>query len=110
MGKYIDVNITAPSEEEGALIAKTLIEKRLAACVHLIPIRSFYYWENILCDDSEVILSVKTKDYLFRNHIIPTVKSLHSYEVTEILALPIIDGDPDFLKWIDEQVLEEDSQ
>jgi len=107
MSRYIDVHITAPSEEEGNLIANALVEKRVAACVHILSIRSFYYWEKILCNDSEVLLIAKTKDYLFRTHLIPLVKSLHSYEVTEILALPVIDGDPIYLQWIDEQIISE---
>ncbi len=108
MSRYIEVHITCPSEEEGKLIAKALVDQHLAANVHVIPIRSFYYWEKHLCDDSEVLLLIHTKEHLFRSQIIPTVKSMHSYEITEILSLPIVDGDPEFLAWIDQQVLKEE--
>lgn len=108
MGKHIEVHITCPSEEEGTLIARALIERQYAACVYLIPIRSFYFWEDHLCDDSEVVLFAKTKDTLFKQKIIPTVKSMHSYEVTEITAFPIVDADPEYLMWLDEQLIKEE--
>lgn len=107
MSRFIEVHISVQSDEEAALIARTLVERRLAASVHLVPIRSFYNWENILCDDSEILLILKTKDHLFRKHIIPIVKSLQSYEVSEYVALPIVDSDPDYLKWLDEQIVGE---
>lgn len=108
MSRYIEVHVTCPSEEEGTLIARALVERHFAASVFLLPIRSFYYWENHLCDDSEVVLFATTKDTLFKKHVIPTVKSMHSYEVTEITAFPLVDADPDFLRWVDEQLVKED--
>lgn len=107
MASYIEVHIACPSEEEGSLIAKQLIERHLAAAVQMVPIRSFYYWENILNEDSEVLLIAKTKYSLFQSRIIPAVKALHSYEITEIVAIPVVDGDPEFLKWVDQQLAEQ---
>ena len=108
MSRYIEVHITCPSEEEGTLIARSLIERHYVACIFVIPIRSFYFWENHLADDSEVVLFATTKDTLFKKYIIPTVKSMHSYEVTEITAFPVVDADPDFLAWVDEQLVKEE--
>jgi len=108
MSRFIEIHITCPSEEEGTLIGKSLVEKHLAARVFLIPIRSFYFWENHLCDDSEVVLFATSKDTLFKKYIIPTVKSMHSYEVTEITAFPIVDADPGYLLWVDGQLIKEE--
>lgn len=105
MSRYIEVRITCPSEEEGLLVARALVERRFAASVYVVPIQSFYHWENQLCDDSEALLLAKTKDELFEDHIIPTVKSMHSYEVFDITAVPIVDGDLDYLSWIDDQLV-----
>lgn len=108
MKRYIEVHITCPSEDEGILISRALVERHFAASVFLIPIRSFYFWENQLCDDSEVMLFATTKINLFQKYVIPTVKSMHSYEITDITAFPIVDADPDFLHLVDEQLLKED--
>ena len=102
--RYISVFMTAPSPDEAELIAKTLVNEKIAACVHLVPIRSLYNWENQLCDDSEIFLIAKTKYSVFHSRLIPAVKKLHSYEVSEITALPIIDGESSYLAWIDEEV------
>lgn len=94
------VYITAPSEDEGARIAKMLVEERLAACVNIIKeIRSIYRWEEKLEDDREVLLIVKTRKELFDN-LSTRVSELHSYSVPEIIALPIVDGSQDYIKWL----------
>lgn len=98
----IVIYITAPNEEEGAKIARTLVEDRLAACVNIIrPIRSIYRWQEKIEDDTEVLLIVKTQKRLFAA-LGNRVKELHSYTVPEIIALPIIEGSEDYLKWLKE--------
>ena len=98
----IVVFITASSEEEAARIAASLVEEKLAACVNIIRnIRSIYSWKGKVCDDAEVLMIVKTQRSLF-NSLKGRVKELHSYEVPEIIALPIVDGSEDYLKWIRE--------
>lgn len=100
--RYIIVFITVPTKEIGEQIADALLDKKLAACVNLIsPIRSFYLWQGSKNIDEEVLLVVKTRADLFNDHLVPTVKALHPYEVPEIIALPIIMGSADYLEWIE---------
>ncbi len=102
MLEYIVVLITAPNADEAAAIAKAIVDEHLAACVNLVrDIRSIYRWQGKIEDDSEVLLVVKTRYGLFRR-LAERVKQLHSYDVPEIIALPIIDGHEDYLNWIQE--------
>jgi periplasmic divalent cation tolerance protein len=94
------VFITAPNEEEAAGIARSLVESKLAACVNIVKnIRSIYSWQGNIEDDSEVLMVVKTKKGLF-NALSSRVRELHSYDVPEIIALPITDGSEDYIKWL----------
>ncbi|MEK7850734.1 MAG: divalent-cation tolerance protein CutA [Deltaproteobacteria bacterium] len=105
MSGHIVVLITVSSPEEGEKIAKALLEKRVAACVNIIPgIRSIYRWQGKICDDRELLLMAKTTGVLFER-VEKEVKSLHSYKVPEIIALPIIEGSDDYLSWIDENTV-----
>lgn len=102
---HIVVFITVSSLEEGEKIAKAVVEKRLAACVNIIPgLRSIYRWQGKICDDGELLLVAKTTGALFER-LEKEVKSLHSYKVPEIIALPIIKGSNDYLSWIDENTV-----
>jgi periplasmic divalent cation tolerance protein len=101
--QYLVVLITAASKEEGQRISTALLEKRLAACVNIVaPINSLYTWEGKINNDEEVLLIAKTRADLFEDEFMPTVKSLHSYEVPEIIALPIVMGSKAYLDWIQE--------
>ena len=101
MGNII-VFITAPTEEEAAKIAKALVEEKLAACVNIIKgIRSIYRWQGKIEDDPEVLMVVKTREDLFEK-LADRVKELHSYEVPEVIAMPITKGSEAYLKWIGE--------
>ena len=94
------VFITAPNEEEAARIARSLVESRLAACVNIIHnIRSIYTWQGKIEDDAEVLMIVKTQIKRF-DALAAKVRELHSYDVPEIISLPITDGSEDYLKWI----------
>jgi periplasmic divalent cation tolerance protein len=100
--KYIVVFITAPSEQVGKDIAHALLEKKLAACVNIVaPINSLYIWQGETNDDEEVLLIVKTRAGLFEQKLIPAVKEVHPYDVPEIIALPVLLGDQDYLDWIE---------
>jgi periplasmic divalent cation tolerance protein len=80
------------------------VEERLAACVNQIgPIQSVYRWEGKLEQSEEQLLIIKTRKELFPA-LEKRVRELHSYSVPEIVALPIIDGSPDYLRWLEEQV------
>ena len=101
---YIVVFITAANKEEARLIARRLIKKRLAACVNIIDkIESFFRWQGKLDSAKEALLIIKSKKNKLVK-IIKTVKSMHSYEVPEIIVLPIIGGDKLYLRWIDESL------
>lgn len=96
------VYITAPDEEMGAKLARTLVEERLAGCVNIIkPVRSIYRWQENIEDDTEVLMIVKTQKKLFAS-LNSRVKELHSYTVPEVIAVPVVDGSEEYLKWLEE--------
>lgn len=98
----IIIFITASSEEEAQKIAIALVNEKLVACVNIIPgIRSIYWWEDKVCQEDEVMLIAKSTQSLFPS-IMDRVKSLHSYQVPEIISFPISEGLPEYLNWIGE--------
>lgn len=101
---YIVVFITAKDTEEAERIAQTLLKQRQAACVNILPqVNSHFWWNNKLDSSQENLLVVKTKDSLLPD-IIKSVKKIHSYEVPEIIAMPIVGGNQDYLGWIEHEV------
>jgi len=98
----IVVLVTCGSEEEAAKIGRSLVENRLAACTNIVsPIRSIYRWEGRIWDEKEWLLLVKTERDRFEA-LENEVKSLHSYSVPEIIALPITCGSQAYLAWLAE--------
>ena len=98
----IVVLVTAPKEEEAAGIARALVEAKLAACVNIINnVRSIYSWQGNVEDDSELLMIIKTRKSLF-DELSAKVRELHSYDVPEIIALPITAGSEEYLKWLNE--------
>jgi periplasmic divalent cation tolerance protein len=94
------VILSAPSEELAETLARTLIEERFAACVHLLPRgRSLYRWQGKVCDDSETSLLVKTTRARAAA-LLARARDLHPYEVPEVLVLPVVDGLPEYLEWV----------
>ncbi len=94
--------VTAANKKEAEKIACALIKEKLAACANIIEnLHSIFWWQGKVDNAKEALLIVKTRKALM-NKLIKKVKSLHSYEVPEIIALPIICGDKKYLKWIDE--------
>jgi periplasmic divalent cation tolerance protein len=94
--------ITASNEEEAVRIARSLLEERLVACVNIHPkVRSLYWWEGKIQDEGEAMMVIKSRRELF-GEVIKKVKEIHSYTVPEIIALPIIEGSEDYLRWIQE--------
>ncbi len=100
---YNFVYITVPSLEEAEKIARTLLEKRLAACVNIFPVKSMYWWEGKIETATEFAMIVKTRAEKF-SELRDEVRKLHSYSVPCICALPIERGLREFLDWIDESV------
>jgi periplasmic divalent cation tolerance protein len=98
--------VTTGTEEEAHKITELLLAKRKAACVNIVPkVDSSFWWQGKLESAQESLLIIKTRASLL-SEIIGLVKSVHSYEVPEIIALPIIGGNEDYLKWIDGEVTE----
>ncbi len=99
---YIVVYVTTPEIEVSQKIADTLINEKLAACVNITSkIQSTYYWQGNVEHDDEYLLIIKTREDRF-NKLEERIKELHPYTVPEIIAMPIVRGSQDYLKWIDE--------
>jgi periplasmic divalent cation tolerance protein len=101
---YIVVLITVGTAEEARKIADALLKSRQAACVNIVPeLDSLFWWRGRLDAASESLLIVKTKKARLPA-IIKSVKKLHSYEVPEIIALPVVGGNKDYLDWLGSEV------
>jgi periplasmic divalent cation tolerance protein len=100
MTDKIVVLSTCASPEEAGKIARTLVEKRLAACVNILPaVRSIYRWKDAIEDDQETLLLIKSSRELFHD-LRAEIEKLHSYEVPEAIAIPIVDGLERYLAWM----------
>lgn len=101
---YIVILITTSGEKEARAIADLLLNRRKAACVNILPrVDSLFWWQGGLESAQESLMVIKTKAFLLPE-IINLVKGVHSYQVPEIIALPIIAGNEDYLRWIDGEV------
>lgn len=98
--KVVVVLVTCANEEQGASIARSLVGERLAACVNLVAgIRSIYRWRERLEDDRETLLLVKTRTQLL-TRVERRVRELHTYELPEVVALPLCGGSRPYLDWL----------
>ncbi len=100
---HVVVFVTASSPEEAERIGRVLLDERLVACVNTTPVRSAYWWHGNIERAGETLLIVKTAVRLVED-VTARVRDLHSYTVPEVIALPIVGGNPDYLRWIDESV------
>lgn len=100
---YGVVLVTASSRAEAEKISTSLVQSQLAACVSLLPIHSIYTWQGKLHQEQEWQLLIKT-DLTQFPALVTKIQELHSYEVPEIIALPIVAGSQPYLQWISEQV------
>jgi len=89
----------AASREEAQKIARLLVAEKLAACVQLLPIESFYTWQEKTQNEAEILLLIKTRTALF-DAATARIKAIHSYTVPEIVALPFAAGFQGYLDWI----------
>ena len=104
MTDKIVVLSTCGSADEAAKIARSLVEKKLAACVNVMPaVRSFYRWKGVVEDEQESLLVIKSSRALF-NDLRVEIERLHSYEVPEVIAVPIVDGLEGYLEWLDREL------
>lgn len=103
MGAIVVVT-TVGTEDQANTIARELVARRLAASVNILPVvRSVYRWKGKLCEDGELMLTIKTLESEYEE-IAETIRELHSYELPEILAFAVTRGEPGFLEWIAEGV------
>lgn len=102
--EFLMVLVTAGSEKEARQLAQALVKKMLAACVNIVPgVTSFYRWQEEVQEDQEWLLLVKTRRDVLQE-VIREVQRLHSYDVPEIIALPLVGGSPDYIRWLDRGV------
>lgn len=98
------VLVTAPDESVAKAVADAALNGRLAACVSIMPgLRSIYRWKGEIHDEGELLLIMKTRADKF-DALAEAVRAAHSYEVPEIIATPITNGNPAYLEWINENV------
>jgi periplasmic divalent cation tolerance protein len=101
MTDKIVVFTTCGSEEEAARIARLMVEERVAACVSVAPrVRSYYRWKGDVESAEEWLLIVKTSRGRF-GELRAVLEKAHSYEVPEVVALPVVEGAPNYLAWIE---------
>jgi periplasmic divalent cation tolerance protein len=101
--EHIVIFITVTDLEEARLISRVLLKQRKAACINILPgVNSLFWWQEKIDSAEESLLVIKTR-FTLLDEIIQLVKEIHSYDVPEIIALPIIDGNKDYLEWIDSE-------
>lgn len=105
MNKYCVVFVTTNGLKEAEKITNNLLKKKLAACVNIIPaVHSKYWWKGKIEVAKESLMVIKTREKLI-GKLIKEIKKIHSYTVPEIIALPVIKGNPDYLRWINDSVI-----
>jgi periplasmic divalent cation tolerance protein len=98
---YVIVMVTTASKQEAESIAQRLLKERLIACANIIgPFSSLFYWSGKIEKAEEYLIFMKSRKDLFEK-LAETVKALHSYEVPEIIVLPIVEGSKAYLDWLD---------
>lgn len=104
MSEYSVCFITASSPQEARNLAFNLVESGVAACVNQVPgVTSTYTWKGKIEEAQEVLLIAKTRTHHVQG-LIDKVKELHTYDVPEVIAMPIHLGNPDYLRWINQSV------
>jgi periplasmic divalent cation tolerance protein len=100
MTDAVVVLTTLPTADAAAQLAKTVVGEKLAACANVLPaLRSIYRWQGKVQDENEVLVLLKTQKALF-SRLKERILALHPYEVPEVLAIPVEQGDAAYLDWI----------
>jgi periplasmic divalent cation tolerance protein len=98
------------TEQQAVEISEELIARRLATCVNIVPcLRSIYRWKGKICEDTEYLLLIKTPERLFAE-VSDSIRDFHSYELPEILALPVAAAEPNFHEWVLRMVTPEEDE
>ena len=97
---YIIILVTAKDKQEAEKITQSLLKERLIACANIVnPVTSFFHWSGKIDKAEECLIVMKSHMDLF-SQVAEHVRRLHSYEVPEILALPIVEGSAAYLDWM----------
>ena len=106
---YIIALITVPDRGQAQSIAEILVQERWAACVNILPsIQSIFRWQGDITREEEVLLLAKSRRDLFPSLAL-RIKELHSYTVPEIIALPMVGGSDEYLRWVEESIRRRES-
>ena len=101
---FILVKTTYPNSSAGKklakILAKILLEKKLAACVQLAPVESFYFWQGEIKNDRELLVTIKTKNSLYKK-IEKVISENHLYDIPQIFSIQLNEGSKPYLDWID---------
>ncbi len=104
--QYIQITTTTDRKAEAERIAKALVEQQLAACVQIIgPVNSIYRWRGKVEKTKEWICQIKTIGLMYEA-VEKVILSMHSYEVPEIITVPIVNGSANYLQWMDDSIIE----
>ena len=104
MEEYIQVFTTTGSKEDALKIARKILEERMVACVQIGgPIVSIYRWKEIIQEDEEWRITIKTRRDMYER-LEKTIKDIHPYEVPEIIGMPLTVGNREYFEWVDEEV------
>lgn len=98
--KAVVVFSTIDSEKKAKALAKALVQKKLVACVNIVGhVTSIYEWKGETCEEEEWLLVMKTASHCLKE-LKSALKELHSYDIPELVVCPVIDGLPDYLRWL----------
>lgn len=104
MSEYIQIMTTVAQKEDAKALAEAVLESRLGACVQIVgPITSMYWWEDDIDKSSEYLCIIKSRQDKYHK-LEQAIRAVHSYDVPEILAVPVIAGGKDYLKWLDNEL------
>jgi periplasmic divalent cation tolerance protein len=104
MAQYLEVQTTTADQQHAEAIAQTLVERRLAACVQVLgPTKSYYRWQGQVEISHEWLCVIKTEAEKFAA-VENAIRELHTYQVPEVIAMPITHGSSDYLSWLSEQM------
>ena len=104
MTEKIIVLSTCGSQDEARRVARSLVDAKLAACVNILPgVQSIYHWQGAVQEEQEWMLVIKSTRPLF-DRLCSELRKVHSYQVPEAIAIPVVDGHQDYLDWIDREI------
>jgi periplasmic divalent cation tolerance protein len=101
--KFIIIETTYPNLAEAKNLAKILLEKKLAACVQFLPIKSMYFWQGKIENNREILVKIKTKNSLYEM-VEKTIAEHHSYEIPQIFSSQINQGLEPYFDWVDSNI------